>query len=219
MGIGGIKPHLTKAHLTKHFKKFGDIVSIFLKADPQTKLNKGFAFLVYKDASSVEKVLSQPQIIAGREVECRLSMQLSNNSFVKKEVAKSRLFVRCLSPDQTSADLVDYFEQFGQVKHAYIIMEPMSQISKCFGYVHFEDKKSAKFALKALKKQPHTSWQVTHFMQDRKKEEQTPDETPKKSQNAKAQIDKKKIPASLFQKNSQKIPTTFFKKKKKKKKK
>jgi heterogeneous nuclear ribonucleoprotein A/B/D len=102
--IGGIKPHLTKAHLNKHFKKHGDIVSIFLKTDPQTNLNKGFAFLVFKEVSSVEKVLSQPQIISGREVECRLSLQHGNNSFVKKEVSKSRLFVRCLNPDQTSAD-------------------------------------------------------------------------------------------------------------------
>ena len=102
--VGGLKPHLTKAHLNKHFKKDGDIVSIFLKTDPHTKLNKGFAFLVFKEVSSVEKVLSQPQIICGREVECRLSLQNGNNSFVKKEVSKSRLFVRCLAPDQTSAD-------------------------------------------------------------------------------------------------------------------
>ena len=104
--VGGIKPHLKKEYLIKHFKKYGDIVSLFLKTDPQAKLNKGFAFLVYKSESSVEKVLSEPQIIAGREVECRLSLSLqqSGNAFVKKEVAKSRLFVRLLAPDQTAAD-------------------------------------------------------------------------------------------------------------------
>ena len=76
----------------------------------------------------------------------------------------------------------------------------MSQISKCFGYVHFQEKKSAKLALKALKKTPHFTWQVTHFMPDRKNKVQMQTETPKKSQTSKDKIAETSFPAN-FERN------------------
>ena len=43
--------------LREHFGKYGEIESITVKMDPQTGRSRGFAFLVFKSAENLDKVL------------------------------------------------------------------------------------------------------------------------------------------------------------------
>lgn len=45
--------------LREHFGKIGEIESITVKIDPATGRSRGFAFLVFKNAESLEKVKCQ----------------------------------------------------------------------------------------------------------------------------------------------------------------
>jgi len=163
--LGGIKPALTKSDLKKHFIIYGEIDSIILYENSKNpKLSKGYAFLKYKENSSAIKAQSEPQYVGGRQVECRFSTKNSDNLAVKKEIAQFRLFVRCLAQKDTAEDLREFFGQFAPLNHTYVIMEHRNiSISKCYGFVHFTDIKSAKFVLKCLKKMPHPTWTVTQY--------------------------------------------------------
>lgn len=78
-------------------------------------------------------------------------------------------------------------------------MRPMSKASRCFGYVHFQEKKSAKLALKALKINPHPTWQVTHFMPDHKTKDKMQTEALQIRASSKDQISTNSFPVSFEQ--------------------
>lgn len=160
--LGGLKSHLTKCTLLEHFSQYGQINSIFLKIDPKTHLNKGFAFLSFKAATAVDKCVAEAQWIAGRQVECRISLPDTDDNFSKSESNKAKLYVRGLSPEVNSEDLVNHFAKYGAVKHAYVILDPLYNSSKGFGYVYFNKPESAKLVLKKHKNNK-SLWKVLPF--------------------------------------------------------
>jgi RNA recognition motif-containing protein len=160
--LGGLKSLITKCDLLKHFAKYGQINSIFLQIDPKTHLNKGFAFLSYKTAASVDKCLAEAQWIAGRKVDCRISLPNTDNNFFKSECNKAKLYVSGLRSEVNSEDLVNYFTKYGAVKHAYVILEPLNNSSKGFGFVYFNKPESAKLCLK-LYRNKKSLWKVDRF--------------------------------------------------------
>lgn len=42
--------------LKEHFGKYGEIDNVTLKSDPNTGRSRGFAFIVFKDTESLDKV-------------------------------------------------------------------------------------------------------------------------------------------------------------------
>lgn len=47
--IGGLDPNVTEQHIFALFSQFGPLVRVQLQLDPSTKLNRGFAFVTYRD--------------------------------------------------------------------------------------------------------------------------------------------------------------------------
>ena len=54
--VGGLSWETKEPQLKDYFEKFGEIESINLKLDPVTGRSRCFAFLVFKEASSVNQV-------------------------------------------------------------------------------------------------------------------------------------------------------------------
>ena len=54
--VGGLSWETKEPQLKEYFERFGDIESVNLKVDPVTGRSRCFAFLVFKDAESVDKV-------------------------------------------------------------------------------------------------------------------------------------------------------------------
>lgn len=72
----------------------------------------------------------------------------------KVRVEESRsLFVRSLPPTATTETLTDFFSQHFPVKHATVIIDPQTKLSRGYGFVTFTDAEDAKEAKEKLDKQ------------------------------------------------------------------
>lgn len=97
--------------LREHFGQYGEIESINVKTDPNTGRSRGFAFIVFNNAESIDKVVA-----AGEHV--------INNKKVDPKKAKARhgkIFVGGLTTELTDDDIKSYFGQYGTVIKVYIV--------------------------------------------------------------------------------------------------
>lgn len=91
-----------------HFGQYGEIESINVKTDPQTGRSRGFAFIVYSLAESIDKVT-----LAGEHI--------INNKKVDPKKAKARhgkIFVGGLTTEISDDEIKAFFGQFGTVSFA-----------------------------------------------------------------------------------------------------
>lgn len=91
--------------LREYFSKYGEIESINVKTDSMTGRSRGFAFIVFKDASSIDRVgAAGEHIINGKKVDPK-----------KAKARHGKIFVGGLVPELSDDDIKEYFEQYGTV--------------------------------------------------------------------------------------------------------
>lgn len=96
--------------LREHFGQYGDIESINVKTDPQTGRSRGFAFIVYAAADSIDKVTA-------------VAEHIINNKKVDPKKAKARhgkIFVGGLTTEISDDEIKTFFGQFGNVMQNFL---------------------------------------------------------------------------------------------------
>lgn len=110
MFIGGLSWDTSKKDLTEYLSRFGEVVDCTIKTDPVTGRSRGFGFVLFKDAASVDKVLElKEHKLDGKLIDPKRAKALKGKEPPKK------VFVGGLSPDTSEEQIKEYFGAFGEV--------------------------------------------------------------------------------------------------------
>ncbi|TRY71010.1 hypothetical protein TCAL_10694 [Tigriopus californicus] len=75
MFIGGLSWQTTPEGLKEYFGKYGDISEVMVMKDPSTRRSRGFGFVTFSDANSVDQVLAHgPHDLDGKKIEDAMLM-------------------------------------------------------------------------------------------------------------------------------------------------
>jgi RNA-binding protein Musashi len=143
--IGGLSWQTSFETLKEFFESnFGEVTECHIMKDQVTKKSRGFGFVTFKEAETVDKVLEahaeEPIYIDDKLIDPKIAVppkKVSNRVHVK------RIFVGGLSSDTTEEDLKDYFEQFGAVTEAQLMFDRNTNRHRGFGFVSFEAEEPA----------------------------------------------------------------------------
>ncbi|XP_052027896.1 CUGBP Elav-like family member 1 [Apodemus sylvaticus] len=134
MFIGGLSQELNKQVLLEYLSKFGEIIDFIIKIDPNTGLSRGFGFVLFKDSSTVEKVLRvKDHKVDGKKIEFKRAKALESHFPIKK------VFVGGLNPRMSEEKIRAYFGTFGQIEAIELPLCSDTQERRAFGFIKYMD--------------------------------------------------------------------------------
>ncbi|KAL0127915.1 hypothetical protein PUN28_003282 [Cardiocondyla obscurior] len=130
--IGGLSRNTTDKELRDHFGKFGEIESISVKVDPYTGISRGFAFMVFTNPKTIDKLLASGEhYINKRKVDPKR---------VSKKPQHGKIFVGGLTPDISDDDIKNYFSQYGTIVELQAPFDKVKNQRKGFCFITFDSK-------------------------------------------------------------------------------
>jgi len=104
---GALPQEAKDSDVKEYFEQFGAIDQVTLKMDPMTGRSRGFAFIVFKEQSSLEAaVANTAHVVKGKKVTCK-----------KAEARQGKIYVGKLPPGDalSKEDIQAHFSQHGEV--------------------------------------------------------------------------------------------------------
>uniref|UniRef100_A0A0C9RY74 TSA: Wollemia nobilis Ref_Wollemi_Transcript_4346_2585 transcribed RNA sequence n=1 Tax=Wollemia nobilis TaxID=56998 RepID=A0A0C9RY74_9CONI len=143
--VGGLDKDATEEDLKKVFSEVGEVVEIRLARNPQTKKNKGFAFIRYatvEQAKMAVAELKNPQVKGKR---CGVTRSQDNET----------LYVRNINRSWTKDTLRDKLKEYGidNVEETTLMDDPLQEgKNRGFAFLEFSTHLDATNAFKRLQK-------------------------------------------------------------------
>jgi nucleolin len=162
--VGRLSWNVDSDWLKSEFEECGEVIGARVQMDRNTGKSRGFAYVEFADATSVEKALQ----LSGKDIDGRpINVDRSTNNKSsggsgnpnegrraaygdKTSPPNSVLFVGNLSWDANEDSLWDVFAEYGDVKSVRVPTDRESGKVKGFGYVEFFAIESAKKAFEGV---------------------------------------------------------------------
>lgn len=111
-------------------------------------MSKGYGFINCENKKTYDRILGiKTHLVRDRMVE--INHAVKRNGDIPEDIqlkSLRKLFVGGLGSETSRDHLVEHFSHFGEIANAYIIYDPLTKLSKNFGYVEFQSPDGAKIA-------------------------------------------------------------------------
>jgi len=116
--------------------------------DKTSNKSRCFAFVTVEDliGEVKDKIMARKHEINGKIVDVKLAVEGKERE--KMLDSSKKVFVGGLDPSVTNNDLRNFFTSFGEVREAVVVFDNNRGISRCFGFVTFEDKDAVELLLR-----------------------------------------------------------------------
>jgi len=133
MFVGGLSQQTTTQNLWDYFETFGKVTDIDIKTDPHTGASRGFGFVLFEEAASVEKVVvGGPHNLDGKRID------------PKNASKNAKIFVGGLKPDTTDEAIKEYFTtNHGEIESFERGIDKNTNLGKPFAFVTMKDENQA----------------------------------------------------------------------------
>ncbi|KAI9724935.1 MAG: hypothetical protein M1812_000211 [Candelaria pacifica] len=168
MFIGGLNWETTDQSLKEYFSQFGEVVECTVMRDGASGRSRGFGFLTFRDAKTVNIVMVKEHYLDGKIVRPSVSTSTKAPSRYKNDSSHisqlfkidpkraiprdeqertSKIFVGGVSQDATEQDFKEFFMQFGRVVDATLMIDKDTGRPRGFGFVTFDSESAVEATL------------------------------------------------------------------------
>lgn len=139
--VGGLTRETGEKELREYFGTFGDIETINVKKDAATGRPRGFAFILFAKADSMEKAMAHGEhTINSKKVDIK-----------KAKARQGKIFVGGIPAELTDDDIKTFFGQFGTIVEVEMPFDKTKNQRKGFCFITYETDKVANEVLKTPK--------------------------------------------------------------------
>ncbi|KAG4033754.1 hypothetical protein MFRU_004g02570 [Monilinia fructicola] len=143
MFIGGLNWETTDQSLKEYFSQYGEVLECTVMRDGTSGRSRGFGFLTFKDARTVNIVMVKEHYLDGKIIDPKRAIPRD------EQERTSKIFVGGVSQDATEQDFKEYFMQFGRVVDATLMMDKDTGRPRGFGFVTFDSEAAVEACLDA----------------------------------------------------------------------
>ena len=144
--VGGLSQETQEPQLKEYFEKYGEVESVALKRDLTTGRSRGFAFIEFKESTSVDKVFEAMYI-----KNCFKGDHAINNKRVSVKRAKvkpGKIFLGRLKPELSDDVIKNHFQQYGNILEIERPFDKKANVLKNFCFITFEREETMKQLIK-----------------------------------------------------------------------
>lgn len=137
MFVGGISMDTTTSDLRDYFSRYGTVLDCTLKIDPVTGRSRGFGFVLFNEATAVDKVLAEKvHILKGKTIDPKRALLNAGKEPIKK------IFVGGVDPNITEEEVRSYFSRYGKVESVELPFDRTQGKRRGFCFVTFDTEES-----------------------------------------------------------------------------
>ncbi|CAG7907791.1 unnamed protein product [Brassica rapa] len=153
--IGGISWDTDENLLREYFSNYGEVLQVTVMREKATGRPRGFGFVSFSDPAVIDRLLQSKHHIDNRDVDVKRAMSREEQSpgggsrpvGSFDNVRTKKIFVGGLPPALTSDEFRAYFETYGPVSDAVIMIDQTTQRPRGFGFVSFDSEDSVDLVL------------------------------------------------------------------------